>query len=98
MDVIKKNDQLGLRLEFDETAERHFRVVVDGKVAYATNVQASAEAEYADVLTERDKPFADRRARERDFKSGERIRAEMVSRTRGNAAKNKGGKGGRGGV
>lgn len=95
---MKRNDRLGLRLESDETAERRFRVVVDDIVAYDTNVQASAEAEYAEVLTERDKPFADRRARERDFMTGERVRAEMVARTRGSAAKNKGGKGGRGGV
>ncbi|WP_166136499.1 hypothetical protein [Nocardioides ochotonae] len=98
MKVLKRNDRLGLRLEFEPEAERKYRVVVDEEVVYATNVDSSALSEYADIAAERDKPFAERRKREADFKLGQALQNERVARTSGNAAKTSGGKGGRGGV
>jgi len=98
MEILRRNDRLGLRLELDPSADRRFRVVADDEVVYATNVESSANVEYDEIFEVRDRPFAEHRKREQDFKVGERIRAETVARTSGKAARSKGGKGGRGGV
>lgn len=96
--VIKSSEKFGLRLQYDDRADRKYQVVVDDEIVYATNVETSALTEYQDLLAERDKPYAERRKREADFKLGAALQAERVSRTSSQAARSTGGKGGRGGV
>lgn len=98
VEVVKQHPKLGLKLERDDTAERKYRVFADGEVVYATSVESSALGEYQDLVAERDKPYAERRKREADFKLGAALQAERVSRTSNSAARATGGKGGRGGV
>lgn len=98
MEVLKRNETLGIRLEHDPDADRKYRVYADDELVYATNVDTSALSEYADLAAERDKPFAERRRREADFKFGQSLQNERVARTSTKAAKSTGGKGGRGGV
>jgi hypothetical protein len=100
MSYRKANSKLGVSVELgteNVPDDGCYHVIVDGKIVYSTRVQSSALVEYDDIVFERDRPYAERRARERAHSDFQGARSQSLQRMRASTRKT-GGRGGRGGV